>query len=133
MINAPKAILNYLKTQVGVTALTTTARIYAESSAPPAQYRIEDGAAVTFKVRGGSPDYSDALLTPSVQFQCWGQTPLLAHQLYQALYAALQGAHNGVIKWARCEQLGQALTSEAGWPMVLTFFRMHIVGEEPGD
>ncbi len=51
--------------------------------------------ALGFFTRGGSSTpYIPGIVTPSVQFDCWGATPLVARQVYRALYDVLQGIQN---------------------------------------
>ena len=48
--------------------------------------------ALGFFTRGGSSTpYIPGIVTPSVQFDCWGNTPIEARQVYRALYDNLQG------------------------------------------
>ena len=48
--------------------------------------------ALGFFTRGGSSTpYIPGLVSPSVQFDCWADSPLAARQVYRALYDALQG------------------------------------------
>ena len=126
MNNVAKTLRDYLLTQAGLMALTGT-RIYAEANSPPAGYKPSDGGAVCFKARGGRPDYVDVIVTPSMQFKCYGATELLANLVYAALYDALHNAQTNAIRGARCEILGTTLAEpETGWPFVLTFFRVPI-------
>lgn len=51
--------------------------------------------ALGFFTRGGSSTpYIPGIVTPSVQFDCWGASPLAARQIYRALYDVLQGVQN---------------------------------------
>lgn len=51
--------------------------------------------ALSFFTRGGSSTpYIPGIVTPSVQFDCWGYTPIIARQVYRALYDVLQGIQN---------------------------------------
>jgi len=127
MINAPAAILATLQAAPAVTNLTTTARIWAEHNEPPKGYAIADGPCITFKTRGGGADYSDVLLEPSVQVLCIAATVADTHELYRAIYDALQNAHNGTIKWVRNETLGQTISMQGtGWPANLSYWRFCI-------
>lgn len=127
MIDAPKALRDYLLTNAALVALVGT-RIYAETNTPATDYTPSDGGAVCFQFRGGKADYSDALMVPSVQFKCYGATTVKAQEVYRALYTALQNAAAGTMRWARCEVAGQSLAEEpsGGWPFVLTFFKVWI-------
>ena len=52
--------------------------------------------AVSFFTRGGgSSPYIPGIVTPSVQFDCWGNNPIEARQVYRALYDNLQGIQEG--------------------------------------
>ncbi len=46
---------------------------------------------------GGSTPYIPGIVTPSVQFDCWGTSPLAARQVYRALYDVLQGIQNETV------------------------------------
>ena len=51
--------------------------------------------AVGFFARGGlSTPYIPGIVTPSVQFDCWADSPIGARQVYRALYDSLQGIQN---------------------------------------
>ena len=51
--------------------------------------------ALGFFTRGGrSTPYIPGIVTPSVQFDCWGTSPKAARQVYRALYDVLQGIQN---------------------------------------
>ena len=51
--------------------------------------------ALGFFTRGGSSDpYIPGIVMPSVQFDCWGESPQTARQVYRALYDVLQGIQN---------------------------------------
>ncbi len=51
--------------------------------------------ALGYFTRGGrSSPYIPGIITPSVQFDCWGNTPIEARQVYRALYDSLQGIQN---------------------------------------
>ena len=93
MIDVHDVIRDYLLTVSGVTDLVGT-RIYAGRDVPPSSFSlVDDGACIAFRVRGGDEDYEGALLTPSVQFKCYGQTDLEANTVYRALDDALQVQH----------------------------------------
>jgi len=54
--------------------------------------------ALGFFTRGGtSHKYIPGIVTPSVQFDCWGITPIVARQVYRALYDVLQGVQNQTV------------------------------------
>lgn len=89
MIDTNSIIRAYLASGVGVTAPLVAlvgTRIYCP--------RLPENAvlpAVGFFTRGGTsnPHIPD-LPSPSVQFDCWATTPIIARQVYRALYDALQ-------------------------------------------
>jgi hypothetical protein len=124
------AIRDYLLTCADLTALVGT-RIWAERSTPIPGYTPAAGGAVCVTVRGGQPDYSDALLKPSIQVKSYGATEVEANAVYRAVFAALHGARAGTVRWGQCDVLGQTLT-EAGtgsgteWPFVLSYYSMWI-------
>ena len=89
-MNDTNAIIRaYLVAQDALTAIVGT-RIYCP--------RLPERAtlpAIGFFVRGGfSTPYIPGLVTPSVQFDCWANSPIGARAVYGALYDALQGAQN---------------------------------------
>ena len=48
--------------------------------------------ALGFFTRGGTSNpHISPIVTPSVQFDCWGDDPSVAREVYGALYEALQG------------------------------------------
>ena len=76
----------YLVTKTTLTDIVGT-RIYSP--------RLPENAtlpALGFFTRGGtSTPYIPGLVTPSVQFDCWGESPIAARQVYRALYDVMQG------------------------------------------
>ncbi len=99
-----------------------------------------DLPALGFLTRGGSSTpYIPGLITPSVQFDCWGVSPQAAREVYRALYDALQGlqdesvtigADTFYILAAREEVQGQDLADGdiPGYFRVLTFFEFMLKG-----
>lgn len=96
--------------------------------------------ALGFFTRGGSSTpYIPGIVTPSVQFDCWGESPLAARQIYRALYDVLQGVQNQSVEVdgsiykilsAREEVQGQDLQDEVpGYFRVLTSFSIMIRAE----
>lgn len=103
--------------------------------------------AVSFFVRGGtSTPYIPGIITPSVQFDCWAKDvevagvvtkkgPILAREVYRALYDNLQGIQNVTvgdyqIMSAIEEVQGQDLVDDIpGYFRVLTFFSVMIRAE----
>ncbi len=105
--------------------------------------RLEENAslpAVSFFTRGGSSDpYIPGIVTPSIQFDCWGASPIAARQVYRLLFDALQGIQNEtvsvggsdyVILSAIEEVQGQDLVDEIqGYFRVMAFFSIMIRAE----
>lgn len=94
--------------------------------------------ALGFFTRGGSSDpYIPGIVTPSVQFDCWAASPILARQVYRALYDVLQGIQNITVAVGGTDYLilsaieevqGQDLVDieVPDYFRVLTFFSMMI-------
>ena len=85
-------IYQYLINQTALTDVVST-RIYCprlpENTTLPA---------LGYFTRGGtSTPYIPGIVEPSVQFDCWGATPIVARQVYRALYDVLQGIQNQVM------------------------------------
>jgi len=54
--------------------------------------------ALGFFTRGGSANpHIPGIVSPSVQFDCWGISPQAARQVYRALYDVLQGIQNQTV------------------------------------
>jgi hypothetical protein len=122
MINDSQKVRSYLLTKTALTALVSS-RIYAERNNPPPGYTPGIGGAITFKRRGGAPDYSGALVVPSYQFKCYAATEADANQVYRALYDALQEGKSADIKFAVLETVGETLREpDSQWIYVLCFF-----------
>ena len=97
--------------------------------------RLPEGVAlpaIGFFTRGGrSTPYIPDLVSPSVQFDCWADSPIVARQVYRTLYNALQGLQNQVvgsnkILSAREEVQGQDLQDVdiPGYWRVLSFWEI---------
>lgn len=126
MVDVLLAIRDYLLLAGEVTALTGT-RIYAGRNAPPREITPGDGPLITFRIRGGSPDYEDALQRPSVQIKCYAATEWEAEQLFLALHAHLQNARGEQVAHAELESLGGQLEeSGTGWFYTLSFWKAMI-------
>lgn len=129
MIDVAAATRTYLLSKPAITAVFGT-RIYAETDYPEVDYTPSDGPALCFKSRGGSMDTEqDVILTPSMQFKCFGIDEETANEGYRALFDALNGDQGSTVRWSRCEVLGQVLRETAErteWIYVLTFFRLGI-------
>ena len=86
MIDSNTIVNAYLSVDPGLVALVG-ARIYTP--------RLPERAglpAIGFFTRGGTNNpHIEPLLNPSKQFDCWGSNPIIARQVYRALYDALQG------------------------------------------
>jgi hypothetical protein len=123
MIDAHTTIRAFLLTNAPLVALVGT-RLYAGRDVPPVGYKPLDGPCITFKVRGGGPDYEDALLNPSVQFKCYDDTETECYALYRALYAAVQNGTSATVLHAETETLGQVLSEpDTGWYFTLAYFK----------
>jgi len=128
LIDTNAIIKSYLATDAALTALVST-RIYCP--------RLPENAtlpAIGFFTRGGtSTPYIPEIPEPSVQFDCWASSPIMARQVYRALYDALQGIQNvkvgsSYILSAREEVQGQDLVDSEvqGYFRVLTFFEVMV-------
>jgi hypothetical protein len=128
MIDVHLKILAYLESVSAVTDLATGG-IYAARDVPPETYLLSDGSALVFRVRGGDEDYGGAILTPSVQFKCYGATEADADSLYRAVNDALHGVglFNGDILQGEREAQGQPLEEpDTRWPYVLAYYTLMI-------
>ncbi len=97
--------------------------------------------AIGFFTRGGtSSPYIPPLPEPSVQFDCWADSPLDAREVYRALYEALQGIQRQVVSvggtdyiiWGAEEEVqGQDLVDVEipNYFRVLTFCKFMIKAE----
>ena len=123
MINDSQKLLQHLQAVAGITALTTTARIWAEEDYPPPDYNPGQGQALVFKRRGGGEDHEGAILKPNYLFKCYGQTPSAANALYRALYDGLHQQASQYIKYAIQDQPGETVREiDTRWPYVLVFY-----------
>lgn len=124
MIDVNERILTYLSGVSGVTALTTTDRLYAGRDIPPKGYAPNLGAALVWKVRGGGVDYGHSHLNPSVQFKAYGLDEVAATALDRALFDAFTRPVTGLFKAVEVEVLGQLIEEpQTGWVAVLSFYR----------
>jgi hypothetical protein len=125
-----QAVVEFLLAQANLVTVVDD-RIWGGRDVPPPGYKPADGQGICCKTRGGGVDYSDALFFPSVQFKCYGVDEVAAALGYRALFDVLHSGSGATLRWARCEVLGQPLREpDAGWPFVLTFFRVSIRSEE---
>lgn len=125
MIDLHRAVIDFLSVTGHEIAGMVEDRFYGGRSEPPVGYEVSDGPCVVFRVRGGGPDYDDALLIPSVQFKVYGHSEERAIEVYRALYDRLHNGHDGTILHAESEVLGQPLEEvdrETQWRYVLAFF-----------
>jgi hypothetical protein len=130
MLDENGRLYTFLLQQGALTALVST-RVYGGRDTPPKTYALSDGPCVTFRRRGGNPEYSDALLRPSFQVKCYGRSEREAGQVYRALYAALNQANTATMLHAECETPGQDLEeADTEWPFVLSFWRVLFRDEE---
>lgn len=126
MVDLHTTIRSYLILSSDLTDLVGT-RIYAGRDVPPVGYVPADGDCIVFKVRGGGPDYDDALLNPSVQFKCYSTGEVDAYNLYRTLYDHLHNGKSSMILHAESETLGQILEEpETEWYFVLSYFTVTI-------
>jgi hypothetical protein len=132
MTDVIEALRDYLLTKTDLTTLLapylTSYALFGGMDTPGPGYTPAQGGAICFTVRGGQPDYSDALLKPSIQMKCYGSSPQVANRVYRALYGVLHNARGGsLVRWAQCDVLGQSLTEPStGWPFTLSFFTVWI-------
>ncbi len=134
MMDSNAVIRKYLDADVGLGAVVGD-KIHCP--------RLPENAvlpALGFMARGGSSTpYIPGLIAPSVQFDCWGSSPIEAREVYRALYDALQGiqdesvtigADTFYILSAREEVQGQDLIDAdiPGYFRVLTFFEIMLKG-----
>lgn len=126
MIDALQAIRDFLLADAALTALVST-RVFAGRDVPPRGVQPGDGALITFRIRGGAPDYENALLWPSVQIKCYGATEYTAEAVYRTLYDALQCARGEQVLHAELETLGGQLEEpETGWFFTVSYWRLLI-------
>lgn len=124
MVDPHDVVLDYVRLGADLVDLVGE-RVYAGRDVPPVGYEPGDGPCVTFRARGGGPDYDDALMGASVQFKCYGADEVEAFEVYGALYDHLHNGRSSRLLHAECEVLGQLLEGpETGWVFVLGFFRV---------
>lgn len=97
--------------------------------------------AISFFTRGGvNNPHIPGMLEPSVQFDCWAIDPIVAREVYRALYDNLQGIQRKVVTvgppteiiWSAIEEVhGQDLVDVEipNYFHTLTFFRFMIKAE----
>ena len=97
--------------------------------------------ALGFFTRGGtSSPYIPGMPEPSIQFDCWGDSPIAAREVYRALYDVLQGIQrqtvavggSNYIIWSAIEEVQGQDLQDVDIPeyfRVLTSFRIMIRAE----
>lgn len=127
MIDPNAKVLILLEADTSLVALCGS-RIYAGRDVPPKGYTLDDGSAITFRVRGGIGfDLEDAILTPSFQFKCYGSNELNAQICYRTLVDALHNGSSADVQRGIQESVGQLLEEPSTeWPFVLVFFTVWI-------
>lgn len=93
MIDVPVTIRALLLAQPAVAALVES-RVWAEADEPPAGWTPASGPGIAFRQRAGRNvgEERSALLVRSVQILIWGERSTTVHQVYRALFDALDGA-----------------------------------------
>ena len=129
-------VWEYLSNQSVLTAIVPSTRIMS-----PRLAENTDLPALSFFTRGGtSTPYIPGLINPSVQFDCWGITPMAARQVYRALYDVLQGVQRQVVTvdgsdyiiWSAIEEVQGQDMNDVDIPKyfrVLSFFSFMIKAE----
>ena len=135
IVDTNSVIRAYLAAQTALTAVVSD-RIYCP--------RLPEKAtlpALGFLTRGGNSNpYIPGIVTPSVQFDCWGVSPIEARQVYGVLYDALQGIQfQNLVIGATTYQIQSAIEEVQGQDLqdveipnyfrVLTFFSIQIKAE----
>lgn len=132
MIDAPTVLQTYLLSKTALTTLTGT-RIWKEHTTPPVGYKPSQGSAICFRARGGSVDYSRAMVSNSWQFKCYGDSVGSANVLYRTLFNVLDDTKGAGIHMALLEIAGQTLieSPSAGleWPYVLCFYETMMLAQ----
>ena len=132
MTDPIEAIRDYLLTKTDLTTLLAAYKgsyaLFTGTDTPGEGYTPAQGGAVCLTVRGGQPDFSDALLKPSVQAKCYGSSPRVASAVYRAVYGALHNARGGrLVRWGQCDVLGQALSEQSTqWNFVLSYYTVWV-------
>lgn len=127
MIDVEKEILDHIESFETTieTALGVNIRVYASVEPPNGYNPADDGPCVLLGIRGGSQDYSSAILSPSVQIRCFAATENLAKKLDKALYTAINDSHGDVVLHCYQQELGQLLIQpDVDWPFVLSYYLM---------
>jgi len=137
-----KIIGEYLVNCGTLTALIGGAspRIYCPRLPEGCTWPVGEGA-ISFFTRGGtSTPYIPGIPVPSVQFDCWASSPVIARSIYNKLYDNLQGIQNQSVIvglntytiWSAIEEVqGQDLvdTEIPNYFRTLAFFSIMIRAE----
>lgn len=134
-VDTNSVIRAYLVVQAGIIASVGT-KVYAPRAPEDAVLPF-----ITFFSRGGvNNPYIPPMMEPSVQFDCWADSPRSARAVYGALYDALQGVQRQVVDvdgtdyiiWSAVEEIqGQDIVDVEilGYFRTLTFFKFVIKAE----
>ncbi len=130
-VDPSTAVLEFLLTQSAITALTTTARIWADLDQPVKGYTPSQGVGICFKVRGGNDGDPSVILDPSFQFKIYAATRPLCRQASRVLHDNFDAKANKDILAVRRETLPVTLTEqatepEAEWTYALVFYKVMV-------
>jgi hypothetical protein len=118
----------FISADAAITALVGE-RVYFSTDLP-GEYDPSVGPAILARLRGGSQDYSNQILDPSMQYQCYAIDEATARQVYFALYDLFNDQAGLHVQQSRLETQGQLLRdSESAWPYVLVGFRHWVVND----
>lgn len=122
------AVLTPLLAADAAIAAQVGSRVWGGLDAPVVGYTPSVGAAIVFRVRGGSltGEQRSVLVEPSVQFKIYGATDLVADATYRALADFFA---RSPLPWplraAVAESLGMPLNEpDLDWPFILTYYRL---------
>jgi hypothetical protein len=125
MIDAEGQVKEYLLSGAGDTLAFSAlvgSRVHVDTGLPVG-YKITDGPALVFKIRGGKMPYHSHSLHPSLQFLSFAATRDEAVAVYQALFNAVNGKQTTYFKMAALETPGQLLKWAGGMNYYLSFWR----------
>ena len=128
--NRNAIIVTYLRAQAAIIAVVSdrviSPRLTEKTILP----------AICLFARGGTSNpHIPPYVEPSFQFDCWGSTPVEAHEVYNALYDTLQGIQNqSVVVGGTTYNIASAIEEVQGQdiqdmefpdsPRVITSFRI---------
>lgn len=122
MIDAPDVLHGYLAAQ-GDVVTTFGTRIWPERTTAATGYRPTQGAALAFRSRTESVDYSSALLYNSWQCKVYGSDEKVANAAYRVLVAALHDAQgDGLVSSLLENKAGTLVEPGTNFDYVLCFF-----------